>query len=295
MAVGRYAWDVGDREVSVRAFTHAGDRLGAGGSPALRARALWGIGRGRIGEGRLQDAFDLAVASAAAAHEGGAPAWEAEGWLLAGMARAWMGEDGITELRRGLEVAIACGDPGSVGHGYLFLVDMLGLAGHRDESLALAEEGIQTADRLGIAETHGSDLRGYAALLLIDDGRWPEADSVLEPADPRAIPSLARALLAIRRGDLAVADDELVATTIGPSIGGRGIRGGPLELARAELAWIRGDRATAVREIESVRVLGRRLGPRLRCVACPLACSSRHRCRGRTATPPPERRPRSCA
>ena len=194
----------------------------------------------------------MAIESAAAAGEGGVPAWEAEGWLLAGMARAWTGENGITELRRGLDVAIACGDPGSVGHGYLFLVDMLGLAGRRAESLALAEEGIQTADRLGIAATHGSDLRGDAGLLLIDDGRWAEAAAVLEPADPRAIPSLARALLAIRRGDLALADDELVATTIGPSIGGRGIRGGPLELARAELAWIRGDRAAAVREIESV-------------------------------------------
>jgi hypothetical protein len=200
----------------------------------------------------MQDAYDMAIESAAAAGEGGVPAWEAEGWLLAGMARAWTGENGITELRRGLDVALACGDPGSVGHGYLFLVDMLGLAGRRAESLALAEEGIQTADRLGIAATHGSDLRGDAGLLLIDDGRWPAAASVLEPADPRAIPSLARALLAIRRGDLALADDELVATTIGPSIGGRGIRGGPLELARAELAWIRGDRETAVREIESV-------------------------------------------
>ena len=172
VALGRYAWDVGDRAISVRAFTHAGDRLDAGVSPALRARALWGIGRGRIGEGRLQDAYDMAIESAAAAREGGAPAWEAEGWLLAGMARAWMGEDGITELRRGLDVALACGDPGSVGHGYLFLVDMLGLAGFRAESLALAEEGIQTADRLGIAGTHGSDLRGDAGLLLIDDGQW---------------------------------------------------------------------------------------------------------------------------
>ena len=143
VALGRYAWDAGDRTISVSAFTHAGDRLDDGVSPALRARALWGIGRGRIGEGRMQDAYDMAIESAAAAGEGGVPAWEAEGWLLAGMARAWMGENGITELRRGLDVAIACGDPGSVGHGYLFLVDMLGLAGFRAESLALAEEGIR--------------------------------------------------------------------------------------------------------------------------------------------------------
>ena len=174
VAVGRYAWDVGDRDVSIQAFIHAGDRLGTSGSPALRARVMWGIGRGWISERRLQEAYDLAIASTAAASEGGAPAWEAEGWLLAGMCRAWSGENGITELRRGLDIALACGDPGAVGHGYLFLVDMLGIAGRRDESLALAMEGIRTSERLGIAETHGSDLRGDAALLLIDRGRWPE-------------------------------------------------------------------------------------------------------------------------
>ena len=152
VALGRYAWDAGDRTISVSAFTHAGDRLDERVSPALRARALWGIGRGRIGEGRLEDAYDMAIESAAAAGEGGVPAWEAEGWLLAGMSRAWMGENGITELRRGLDVALAWGDPGSVGHGYLFLVDMLGLAGFRAESLALAKEGIQMALRLGSQE-----------------------------------------------------------------------------------------------------------------------------------------------
>ena len=141
VAVGRYAWDVGDRDVSIQAFIHAGDRLGTSGSPALRARVMWGIGRGWISERRLQEAYDLAIASTAAASEGGAPAWEAEGWLLAGMCRAWSGENGITELRRGLDIALACGDPGAVGHGYLFLVDMLGIAGRRDESLALADGG----------------------------------------------------------------------------------------------------------------------------------------------------------
>ena len=252
IALGRYGWDAGERELSTRAFTRAIERLDPDVSPALRARALWGVGRGRIGEGRYDESYRMAIAAANAAHEGGVPAWEAEGWLLAGMAEAWSGKNGIEELRRGIAVAVESGDPGAIGHAHLFLVDMLGLAGQREAALALAMDGIVLAERVGIGATHGSDLRGDAALLLIETGRWADADAVLAPADPRAIPSYARALLAMRRGDLATADDEIVAITVGRSIGGRGIRGGPLELARAEAAWLRGDRATATRELDSV-------------------------------------------
>jgi DNA-binding CsgD family transcriptional regulator len=192
------------------------------------------------------------VASAEAAHKGGPSAWEAEAWILAGMAKAWFAEDGTAEVRRGLLIAVESGDPAAIGHAHVFLVDLLVLQGRHLEALSLAEDGIVLADRLGVASTHGSDLRGNAALLLTDAGRWSEADAVLEPADPRALASFARAMLAIRRGDFAAADEALAATTVGGSVGGRGLRGGPFELARAELAWLRGDRAAAIREIESV-------------------------------------------
>ena len=241
IAIGRYAWDAGERQTATEAFVRANELITDDTPAGLRSRALWGLGRGKIGEGDYRAAYASAIASAEAAHASGERVWEGEAWLLAGMSRAWLGEDGTTELRRGLGLAIAAGDPGCAGHGYQFLVDQLGLHGRRAEALALAEEGAASAERLGTAATHGSDVRGYAGFLLIDEGRWTEAEAVLGPAEPRAIPLLARALLAMRRGDFEAADEALAGTVGAPSIGGRGLRGGVIELARTELAWLRGD------------------------------------------------------
>jgi DNA-binding CsgD family transcriptional regulator len=252
IAIGRYAWDAGERATATRAFVRANELVGDDTPAGLRSRALWGFGRGKIGEGDFQSAYDSAVASTEAARASGEQAWEGEGWLLAGMSKAWMGVDGTEEVRRGLDLALAAGDPGCAGHGYQFLVDLMTLHGRRAEALALAEEGAASSDRLGTATTHGSDVRGYGGFLLVDDGRWPEAEALLRPADPRALPSLARAVLAIRRGDFGAADEELAATVDGPSIGGRGLRGGNIELARTELAWLRGDVDGARREFAGI-------------------------------------------
>jgi hypothetical protein len=131
IAIGRYAWDAGERATATRAFVRANELVRADTPAGLRSRALWGLGRGKIGEGDFQAAYDSAVASADAAHASGEQAWEGEGWLLAGMAKAWMGVDGTEELRRGLDPGIAAGDPGCAGHGYQFLVDLLTLQGRR--------------------------------------------------------------------------------------------------------------------------------------------------------------------
>ena len=252
IAIGRYAWDAGQREASVVAFRRAIDQLDDATPMAVRARALWGSGRGHIGAGRYDEAYEEARASARCAVEAGQVAWQGEAMLLAGMARAWSGADGTDELRSGLVLAWRSGDPGCTGHGYQFLVDQLVLFGRRGEALRLALEGIARSDRLGIGSTHGSDVRGLAAHLLIDAGRWPEAEELLAPADPRALATLAQALLSMRRGDLAAAGEYLAATTAAGSIGGPGLRGGWLELARAELAWLAADHAGAARELDAI-------------------------------------------
>jgi DNA-binding CsgD family transcriptional regulator len=202
--------------------------------------------------GDYEGAYAAGVACANVAAELGYHAFAAEGWLLAGMSRCFAGENGLSELWRGLDLAIESGDPGAVGHAYRFLADQLTLAGERDRSLELAMEGIDATNRLGVAGTHGSDIRGYAGQVLLDAGRWTEADAVLGPADRRAIPSLVRALLAMRRGAFDAADDELAASAVGASIGGPGTRGGYFEMARAELAWLRGDTATAREQIRAL-------------------------------------------
>ena len=253
VALAQYLWDAGERDVATAAFARAAGHL-SGDSPArTRAIALWGLGRARIGQGNHADARRLAEASAAAAEEAADPAWVSQAWVLAGMSRAWISDiGGIEDLRRGLPPALESGDPEAIGHAYQFLVEQLWLGGELNEARRIGLEGIPACERYGLARSHGADVRGRTALVLLDLGGWAAAERVLEGAEPRAYSSIARALLALRRGEWAAAERELAASATGESIGGRGRLGGLTELARVELSWLRGDEPAAVAELDAI-------------------------------------------
>jgi DNA-binding NarL/FixJ family response regulator/tetratricopeptide (TPR) repeat protein len=246
IARGAYAWDAGERRLAAEAFERALDLTTEATPTNELAIAHWGLGRARIADRHVEEAVASAHAAARLAAEAGDRKVEANAWALSGMSRAFDESlAGIPELERSLTCAIASGDPSAVGHGYQFLVDLLGLDGQVERASTIALEGIEACDRLGLARWHASDLRGRAGLLLIELGRWPEADAVLGPAEPRAFPLLARALLAIRRGDPDQVDDLLAAAETGGSIGGPGALGGWHELVRVERAWLARDPARA--------------------------------------------------
>ena len=155
IAIGRYAWDAGEREASVVAFRRAVDQLDDATPMAIRARALWGSGRGHI-----KAPADMTRPTK---KPGRVPAarWRPR---TAGMARRGdaargdgprlrSGADESDELRSGLVLSWRSGDPGCTGHGYQFLVDQLVLFGQRGEALRLALEGIARSDRLGVGST----------------------------------------------------------------------------------------------------------------------------------------------
>ena len=253
LAIGTYAWDAGDRRRSARAFARIEGLVDEQTPGALRARALWGLGRARSAAGLPEDAVKLAREAAAVAHGAGEPALEAEALGLAAMALAFAGRlDGIGDLERALPLTAGRATDRPNGHVAQFLVDLAGIAGDRERALEVARFGMTQSERLGLARSHGADLRGRAALLLLDAGSWDEADEIVEPAEPRAFPSLARAYLAMRRGEADEARQELEVAARGGSIGGPGALGGWLELARVELAWLDGDRAGALRELGAV-------------------------------------------
>jgi DNA-binding CsgD family transcriptional regulator len=253
VAEGSYAWDAGDRVAAIAVFERLSDLTTEATPPSLRGRALWGLGRARVPEGRYAEAADLAVVAASFAAEADNLVGESEAWALNAMSRAFAGTfDGLPALERALDLAVASGAPSPIGHAFQFLVDLTGLHGDIDQALELAQRGIDACDRLGLGGGHGSDLRGRAAMSWIESGDWAAADAILEPADPRAFPSLARGYLAMRRGALDAAAREFENAAVGGSIGGPGALGGWLELARAELAWVSGDRREARRIIETV-------------------------------------------
>ena len=232
LARGGYAWDAGERRLAAEAFDRTIDLTTTTTPPGLRATAYWGVGRARVADGRFDDAAAMARTSAEFALAARDEEAEASAWLLFAMCRGLAGSlDGIPDLSRGVELAVRSGVPSAIGHAYQFLVDLTGLDGRGIVAIDLARLGIDRCERLGLARSHGSDLRGRAALLLLEAGRWDEATDILEPAEPRAFPLLARAMLAMRRGEVGEVASTLAAAAVGGSIGGPGALGGWLELA----------------------------------------------------------------
>ena len=253
VALGTYAWDAGRRAEAVEAFTSAGPMLGPDASPAVRARATWGSGRASVATGDAASGVAAGLDAARQAIAIGDLVVASEGYALAGMSRAFQGSlDGAPWLDEAVRLALESGATFCTGHGFQFLVDLRGLEGSADIALDAALRGIDACSRLGLSRTHGSDLRGRAALLLIDAGRLDEAEAILDEADPRAFPALATARVAIRRGEFDRAEAALDEAAVTGAIGGPGSLGGWLELARVELAWLRSDRDAARGWVESI-------------------------------------------
>ncbi len=248
VAVGSYAWDAGQRDDATVAFSQAAALVGPDSDASLRAEAEWGTGRAAVAQGHPDRAVAHGLEAARIAAAAGDLVVQSEGLALAAMSRAFSGRlDGVRWLDEALELALRSGAPHTVGHALQFVVDLRALAGESDAALATARTGIDHCSRLGLGRTHGSDLRGRASLLLLEDGRFDEADAILDPADPRAFPALARGFLEMRRGAFDTAGAVLDEAAVGGAIGGPGALGGWLELARIELAWLQGDAKAARR------------------------------------------------
>jgi DNA-binding CsgD family transcriptional regulator len=253
LAQGAYAWDAGERSAADSAFDRVHELIGPDTPAVLRSRALWGRGRAEISHRRLDDAHRLGLEAAVVAREAGELTHEAEALLLAGMAVAWAGtESNVDILERGLEVALASGSPDTIGHAHQFVADMRWLNGDLDRAVEVALRGIELCERLGLARSHGADLRGNAGFWLLELGRPAEAATVLADADPRALTEFASARLAMRLGEFDRARAALDRVPTAGGIGGPGIRGGWPELTEAELAVLRGDLQSSTESLDRV-------------------------------------------
>jgi DNA-binding NarL/FixJ family response regulator/tetratricopeptide (TPR) repeat protein len=243
IALGRYSAEAGELAVSDAAFERASAVVRADDPGATRAFALAGLARARINEGRYAEARDAAEAAVKIAHDAGDPWAEAAGRSARGMSQAFEGSlAGISDLECGVALATQARSPVQIGRAHEFLSVLLHLAGDLERALEVALAGVEACEALGVARTHGSDLRGRAALIQQELGRWDEADAVLSPAGERALPVLASALLAMRRGHFESAQLQIARVVVGPAIGAPDAM---LYLVPAELAWLRGDTATA--------------------------------------------------
>jgi ATP/maltotriose-dependent transcriptional regulator MalT len=212
-----------------------------------RAHLLSHLAKKRMVQARLTEAKDAAEEALTIARASGNR--EAEGRALnaLGTSMGMQGdvETGVRLLHGALDIAQELGEEMDMGGAWVNIADVLNTAGRTREALEVARQGLEaesstpwrTVDwlRLAIAE------------FLYYLGDWDEAEAAVPAASRRhtggtlLLWQVARAMLALGRGDVALADEALSAMD-------RAVAGmtepqfvGPYGVMRAELARRNGD------------------------------------------------------
>ena len=218
-----------------------------------RATLLAQLAKKRMLQARYAEAEESAEEAIAVARAAGDRAAEGSALNALGTAIGARGDPdtGVRLLRESVAIAHEVGLPMEEGGAWINIADVLHLAGRTREALELVHEGLEaefagpwrTVDwlRLSIAE--------FSFAL----GDWSEAEASIPPASRRhtggtfLLWQLARARLALGRGDLVLAEEALVAldralagTTEPQFVGPHGVfraelarRGGDIDGARA--------------------------------------------------------------
>jgi ATP/maltotriose-dependent transcriptional regulator MalT len=183
-------------------------------SSAERASLMGWVARIRFLRGRFRDAVEDAEAALAAAAAACDPHAEGEVLNTLGMARIALGDvdEGVSLLRRAIDLARAEDDLDNLGYAYSNLADMLGLAGRTAEALETAREGLQSVPRR-MARLHEWSMLTVAQLSF-EAGDWEMARAHLPDrgtgiGGPSIFRLLVEAEVALGQGDLEVARHHL--------------------------------------------------------------------------------------
>jgi DNA-binding CsgD family transcriptional regulator/tetratricopeptide (TPR) repeat protein len=223
----------------------------------VRAEALNVLAYVRL-QARDPEAIDLARRAIELAH-GDLRALEAvvTAWNTMGTARILRGErEGIADLQRSLELGIQHGLDRSVAHAYANLAESLITTFRFRDADPDLEAGLRYTSEREL-DAQRLYLEAWLALSEMHRGRWTEAgeraEAVLrQPSNStisRIVALVALGRLRGRRGDpdgWVVLDEALDLAE--PTASFQFI--GPARAARAELAWLEGDRAGVVAEVE---------------------------------------------
>jgi DNA-binding CsgD family transcriptional regulator len=178
--LGRYRRAAGDPVGAQKAFELSVE-LAPQDASAVRAQALASLAQGLMIDGRFAESAEVAEQARATAKAAGADA-------LAAFAHAsdtlavdvgYMGEidRGIDILDEAMDTARSIGRLDEVIRCYANRTTLLDLDLRREEALAQVKEGIAEASRSGLSLTYGAFLRGNAADILYQLGRWAESEA----------------------------------------------------------------------------------------------------------------------
>lgn len=177
--LGRYLWTGGDLVGGVESMEHALTVMPIEPSQP-RARALASLAQHLMIDGRFDESAALAQEARSTAREAGDAAHAELGHATCtlGVDVAYLGEldRGLALLEEATEIARAEGRLDDMMRAYANRTTLLDLASRRDAALAVVNDGIRDARAGGLSATYGAFLRGNAADILFQLGRWREAE-----------------------------------------------------------------------------------------------------------------------
>jgi ATP/maltotriose-dependent transcriptional regulator MalT len=216
-----------------------------------RATLLSQLAKKRMVQARFAETREVAEEAIAVARMAGDR--EAEGRALnaLGTAIGVQGdpEAGVRMLRESLGIAREVGVPWDEGGAWINIADVLHLAGRTQEAVTVAREGLEAG--LDSPWRTADWLRLTIADCSFHLGNWDEAEAAIPAASRRHTGGtflfwqLSRAMLALGRGDIALADEALTALENAQAGMTEPQFVGPYGALRSELARRRGDLAAA--------------------------------------------------
>ena len=178
--LGRVLWASGDLAGGLAAMEHARTTLPPGPS-RQRARALATLAQHLMLDGRFPESASLAAEAREIARVVGAAARPemAHAMCTLGVDLAWQGDldEGLALLQASAEVARREGRLDDLMRAALNRTTLLDLDSRREDALEVVASGIRDAEAGGLGRTYGSFLRGNAADILYQLGRWPESEA----------------------------------------------------------------------------------------------------------------------
>ena len=178
--LGQYRRGGGD-SVGAQDALESAVELAPPDAAAVRAQALASLAQNLMIDGGFTDSAELAEQARTTARTAGATGLAALAHASDTLAvdRAWLGDidGGLALLDEAMGTARKVGRLSEVMRCYANWTYLLDLDSRREEALSVVKEGIAEASRSGLGLTYGAFLRGNAADILFELGRWEESEA----------------------------------------------------------------------------------------------------------------------
>lgn len=177
--LGRYRWAGGDLVGGLAAMDQALTVIPDRPTRA-RASALAATAQHLMIDGRFAESAQMARQAQETARRSEPIALEELGHATCtlGVDAAYTGDldGGLALLEEATDVARKCGHLDDLMRAYANRTTLLDLDSRREQALTVVNEGIRDARAAGLGDTYGAFLRGNAADILFQLGRWAESE-----------------------------------------------------------------------------------------------------------------------